>query len=220
MAVKQKVPGQAPNKGEGVLRDGLKEFTRNRISEAALKLFRTSGFRSTTVEQITELAGTTVPTFYRHFKSKDDLFEPLRDHLYTEVEQVLMKLDEIDITNLAAVRSWLDSYMVMWTRMHRLCEAYWEAVYVSEDNARNVLPIATSLAQVMQNVLRRVEPEARGQMEMNLSFMIMFLDRLIGVVAVEDNSNQANKIMDQIAQFLWAILNNGTPLASPAKKAK
>ncbi|SKC07919.1 TetR/AcrR family transcriptional regulator [Sphingopyxis flava] len=220
MALKQKTSKGSATKGEGELRAGLKEFTRSRISDAALKLFRIEGFRSTTVEQIAELAGTTVPTFYRHFKSKDDLFEPLRDHLNTEVEQVLTKLDEVDVTNRAAVRSWLDSYMVMWTRMHRLCEAYWEAVYISEDNSRDVLPIAMNLAQVMQNVLRRVDPALRPQMELNLSFLIMSIDRFIGVVAVEDNPNKANMIMDQMAQFVWAILNNGTPLAVAAKKAK
>lgn len=220
MAFTQKEISRPFKKGDSVLRAGLKEFTRNRIADAALKLFRTSGFRSTTVEQIAELAGTTVPTFYRHFKSKDDLFEPLRDHLYTEVEQVLTRLDEIDVTNRSAVRGWLDCYMVMWTRMHRLCEAYWEAVYISEDNARDVLPIAMNLAQVMQNVLRRADPAVRGQMEMNLSFIIMSIDRLVGVVAVEDDPNQANMIMDQLAQFLWAILNNGTPIARPAGSAE
>ncbi len=86
---------------------------------------------------------------------------------------------------------------------------------MNEENARGVLPIAMDAVQVMQNILKRVDPGAREQMEMNLSFMVMFIDRLIGVVAVEDNSAKANKIMDQLAQFLWAILNNAPPLQSP-----
>lgn len=211
MAIKSKAAAAKPPKGESVLRAGLREFTRARIVEAAMKLFRTSGFRSTTVEQIAELAGTTVPTFYRHFKSKDDLFGPMHEHLYDEVEQVLLKLDQIDYTSEVAIRGWLDSYMVMWTRMHRLCAAYWEAVHVDEDHARDVFPIAERLTQSLQNILKNADPDVRPQLETNLSFVVMFIDRLTTVVAVEDNLAQANRIMDHIAHLIWSIINNMPP---------
>ncbi|SKC11499.1 TetR/AcrR family transcriptional regulator, partial [Sphingopyxis flava] len=178
---------------------------------------RTAGFRSTTVEQIAELAGTTVPTFYRHFKSKDDLFGPLRDHLCTEVDQVTMKLDDIDVRDLAAVRGWLDTYMVMWTRVHRLCEAYWEAAHSNDDHAREVFPIAMGGVKVMQKILARVDPDAREKMEMHLVFIFLSIDRIISAVAVEDNSSQANKIMDYLAHFIWSILNNYAPIQNTDK---
>lgn len=46
---------------------------RDRLLEAASELFYAEGLRAVSVDKIIEHAGTTKVTFYRHFKSKDDL---------------------------------------------------------------------------------------------------------------------------------------------------
>lgn len=46
---------------------------RERLIEAATELFYAQGLRAVSVDKVIDLASTTKVTFYRHFKSKDDL---------------------------------------------------------------------------------------------------------------------------------------------------
>lgn len=46
---------------------------RERLVEAATELFYAEGVRAVSVDKVIDRAGTTKVTFYRHFKSKDDL---------------------------------------------------------------------------------------------------------------------------------------------------
>ncbi len=46
---------------------------RERLVDAATELFYAHGLRAVSVDKVIDLAGTTKVTFYRHFKSKDDL---------------------------------------------------------------------------------------------------------------------------------------------------
>ncbi|WP_232326465.1 TetR/AcrR family transcriptional regulator [Microbispora sp. ATCC PTA-5024] len=46
---------------------------RERLLEAATELFYAHGLRAVSVDKVIDRAGTTKVTFYRHFKSKDDL---------------------------------------------------------------------------------------------------------------------------------------------------
>ena len=51
----------------------VKEPVRQRLVDAATELFYADGLRAVSVDKVIERAGTTKVTFYRHFKSKDDL---------------------------------------------------------------------------------------------------------------------------------------------------
>lgn len=51
----------------------VKPSMRERLIEAATELFYAEGLRAVSVDRVIERAGTTKVTFYRHFKSKDDL---------------------------------------------------------------------------------------------------------------------------------------------------
>jgi AcrR family transcriptional regulator len=51
----------------------VKTSMRQRLVDAATELFYAYGLRAVSVDKVIEAAGTTKVTFYRHFKSKDDL---------------------------------------------------------------------------------------------------------------------------------------------------
>jgi len=66
--------------------------TRDRIIEAATKLFYGEGIRSVSIDAVAAKAGLTKRTLYYHFKSKDDL--------------IAAYLDARDQPNLAAFSRW------------------------------------------------------------------------------------------------------------------
>jgi AcrR family transcriptional regulator len=53
---------------------------RDRLLQAAAELFYAQGLRAVSVDKVVERAGTTKVTFYRHFKSKDDLVVDYLQH--------------------------------------------------------------------------------------------------------------------------------------------
>jgi AcrR family transcriptional regulator len=65
-----------------------KPDARERLRRAALDLFNEQGFAVTTVPQITERAGLTTRTFYRHFADKRDVVF-LHPDAYAEMRAVL-----------------------------------------------------------------------------------------------------------------------------------
>jgi AcrR family transcriptional regulator len=54
-------------------RERKKNATRERIREAALRLFRAPGYDATTVGQIAGAAGVSHMTFFRYFPAKEDV---------------------------------------------------------------------------------------------------------------------------------------------------
>jgi len=74
-------------------RDATK--TRNRILDAANRLFYAEGIRAVGVDAVAEKAGVTKRTLYYHFRSKDDL--------------IAGYLESRDQPNLRAFREWYDA---------------------------------------------------------------------------------------------------------------
>ncbi|WP_019644337.1 TetR/AcrR family transcriptional regulator [Novispirillum itersonii] len=68
--------------------------TRDRILDAAAKLFQASGVRAVSVDAVASRAGVTKRTLYYHFRSKDDL--------------IAAYLSGRDAPNLTLFRQWYD----------------------------------------------------------------------------------------------------------------
>jgi AcrR family transcriptional regulator len=87
--------------------------TRERIAAAAFELFADRGYEGTTVDAIAEQAGIARRTFFRYFRSKDDVIFPDHDALLEAVQRVLDasgSLPAIDAV-CAGVRQVFQSYV-------------------------------------------------------------------------------------------------------------
>jgi AcrR family transcriptional regulator len=67
-----------------------KPAARDRLAEAAFALFDERGYEQTTVDDITERAGLGRTTFFRHYRSKEDVIFPDHDRLLAQIQDRLV----------------------------------------------------------------------------------------------------------------------------------
>ncbi|MEW9550898.1 TetR/AcrR family transcriptional regulator [Nonomuraea sp. NPDC050783] len=67
----------------------MREDTRTRIQEVALRLFTEQGYEATSLREIAEELGVTKAALYYHFKTKDDIVASLVDLLVAETEELV-----------------------------------------------------------------------------------------------------------------------------------
>src|SRR3712207_2319344 len=68
---------------------------RDRIGRAARDLFASQGYERTTVDAIAERAGIARRTFFRYFRSKDDVIFPDHERIAAQAEAHLAALDDV-----------------------------------------------------------------------------------------------------------------------------
>ena len=78
-----------------------KPSARDRLAQAAFALFDERGYEHATVDDITERAGLGRTTFFRHYRSKEDVIFPDHDRLLEQVRNRLLTSGHA--TTLAAV---------------------------------------------------------------------------------------------------------------------
>lgn len=59
-----------------------KEDTKQRILDEALRLFSQSGYDAVSVERIASAVGIKAPSLYKHFKSKQKIFDAIVAETY------------------------------------------------------------------------------------------------------------------------------------------
>jgi len=93
------VPSAPPS-----LKTRKQQVVRDALSAAALELFLTHGFEAVTVEQIAQTAGVSRRTFFRYYKSKEDV---MVEHLDRDGERLLTELAArpLDEPPLLAIRN-------------------------------------------------------------------------------------------------------------------
>jgi AcrR family transcriptional regulator len=194
-------PSASPPKA--TLRNDLKLFTREKLLDAALQAFSERGFRGTTIDYIVELAGTTVPTFYRHFAGKKDLMDPLQAYLVKEVILVTSRIDANPAPTRDDVRQWVDEYVVMWRRLRLLCAAYWEATSTDADFAAKTVPETLRMVEQHPKFLNSIAPERREKLRVRLAVVLMLLDRIVILSGAERDEGLATALLDEFADMVW-----------------
>jgi AcrR family transcriptional regulator len=67
-----------------------KPSARERLAEAAFALFDERGYEQTTIDDITDRAGLGRTTFFRHYRSKEEVIFPDHDRLLDQIRERLL----------------------------------------------------------------------------------------------------------------------------------
>ena len=198
------VPEETDGGGrQGGLRSDLRRFTRERILNAALTSFQEIGFKETTVERIVDLAGTTAPTFYRHFNGKDGLLAPLQEHLATRVFECLARLTPEDIASPEKLVRWVDDYMAMWNEVHRLCKAFWDASSMEESLDRETFARMLDTGDTITRLFPQASPAEQDERRLRLGMIVPMIDRFAYLVTVAPDEAVRIRLKRTFAHMVW-----------------
>lgn len=67
----------------------MRKATRDKIQSAAMQLFIQKGFGSTNVQEIADLAGISIGLLYRHYKTKEELFNELVEYSLRGIKGII-----------------------------------------------------------------------------------------------------------------------------------
>ncbi len=195
-------------------REIARKHIRERLVSAALTAFAEQGYSGASIERIVELADTTAPTFYRHFNSKRDMLEPLREHLVEEVGAVFRRLDTGRQQTPDSVKMWLREYIEMWRNQRRLCEAHWEAVAADAEFAADTLNSSLLIVDTLKKFFGRFPVASHPTMRLRMALIMVLLDRVVHLARDERDAEQSDAILDQFAEMFWLSIYSDSARAS------
>lgn len=196
--------------------ESLREFSRRRnreiLTAAALQSFAERGYSGTSIERIAEIAGTTVPTFYRYFSSKAELLDPLRDLILEEITQVFSRLDSGRPQTLQNVRRWLREYYAMWMRLCSRRGAYWELPYIDPAFGAGVIESALRVIDQAPSFLPQFSVTIRPRIRLRMAHLLILLDKTMHLATDSlgaDNSpdeEYSQDLINDFAAIIWLTI--------------
>jgi TetR/AcrR family transcriptional regulator, mexJK operon transcriptional repressor len=186
------------------------EDTRQRILMAAGEAFRAQGYARSTTRGIAAAAGVTEVTLFRHFASKENLFQAVVDHFGNvqgmvaglearfsgDVRADLMMIGEV-LAKVMIERA--DSILMM------VCESshFPEIKAVGAGNPRRLRAMLARYleGQIARGQVRQCDPELAAQ-----AFLGMFFSYAITEAAFDEKPSPETGIEDVLTQFVDIFL--------------
>jgi TetR/AcrR family transcriptional regulator, transcriptional repressor for nem operon len=166
-----------------------KQGTRQKILTSAARLFNRKGFSEVTIGEIMTAAGLTHGGFYRHFKSKDELYsEVIAQFLCRPPEPWQTKPAERCAPGQPFARYVVDAYL---SREHlEDVDGSCPLIGLPSDAARGGQAVKTAYRQVAESMIRLFEanlsgPEAREQA---LVFLALCVGGMVLARAIDDEA--------------------------------
>lgn len=98
------------------LRKQQKDYTRQRLVDAARGLFARDGTRGTSVDDIAKAAGTSRATFYAHFTDKQDVLRELARGMWETTFSLYERFGALEDWTHASISGWLHQIFEAWER--------------------------------------------------------------------------------------------------------
>jgi AcrR family transcriptional regulator len=96
------------------LRQQQRDYTRQRLVDAARELFLRNGTRATSVDDIAKAAGTSRATFYAHFTDKQDVIRELARGMWETAFGIYKIFGALDAWTHASIDGWMRQVFDAW----------------------------------------------------------------------------------------------------------
>jgi AcrR family transcriptional regulator len=106
--------------------------TRERLVQAADKLFRDRGYKEVSVPAIAQAAGVSIGTFYRYFENKEELFTLLLSRVFWSMYQATRGMWDRSASLQSNFERVTHSYLLAYWKNRKLLHSAFELVALSE----------------------------------------------------------------------------------------
>jgi AcrR family transcriptional regulator len=96
------------------LRDRQKAEARAHLLDTAARLIAQRGYDETTIDDITEAAGSARATFYAYFPSKDQVVVALAEEMWDRAEALYAALGQLPVWSHDTILDWLMTVRQAW----------------------------------------------------------------------------------------------------------
>ncbi|WP_207844490.1 TetR/AcrR family transcriptional regulator [Williamsia soli] len=96
------------------LRDRRRLETRELLVAAAIDSFSVKGFHATSIDDITDQAGTSRATFYAYFDTKDAVLAAVVERMWVEVEDIYAQFGALTDWSASSIGAWLTRFVRAW----------------------------------------------------------------------------------------------------------
>lgn len=200
-------------------RQRLKAQTRKALYQSALRLFAERGLAAATVQDITLAAGVAKGTFFSHFRTKEEVFQPFFETLLANVAEVLRDVDAAVTGVRLALRHLFERNAREFGRDPVLIRALFSSIFLNE-TVRGMM--AEAMASGRRDLVRII---AAGQKSGEIradrdprAMALAFQQALLGAVlvwAVRPAGSLSRRVETSFGDFWAAIAANGKGRPAP-----
>ena len=149
-----------------------KPSTKERILDAALDVFSQKGFHSATTDEIAERAGVGKGTLYRHFETKEKLFEELVRLRLDELERRAGAMIDGQDDVLTMISKYIQAYFEFFDRNQRLYRLIvQEQLDLGENSSYNYF---RRVIRALPNLKRKVYEGSQQGILKDIDFQTVF----------------------------------------------
>lgn len=201
------------------IRDEQKQFTRDRLLDAAFEVFGEVGFRNATIDQITDRAGANRTTFYLHFKDKADVAAGIGRRLVSSAVKELRRLDDFDRPTLREVRKWYGEYFLNSEKSPLASKMINEAINADPAFAEEYSAYLGRLAdRVMVKTIGRYSGKDKAMVRAKWILLNLAWSQL-SVLCAQGLKLPDSKLLDAFAEIYWREILSMAPSKSVTRAA-
>jgi AcrR family transcriptional regulator len=185
------------------LRDEQKQFTQQRILDAARQTFSRLGYVATTMDDIAVAAGASRATVYLHFAGKLEIFTALAGALQDGIRERYQDLDRVlESRQRGDLREWF-AREIAWFQANRDLLPAWDQVVATEPGYRVVVRAdLASIADSMPKYLARWGESRRAEAQLRIDLLLVQLERFFTRSAIQETFDAD---LGQAADILTSI---------------
>jgi len=182
-----------------------KASLRRRLLDAAQQVFAMSGFASATVDDIIRSAGTSRATFYRYFRSKDDLFDELSRECFLEMRSLSNAIAVMDpvTEGQEGLERLIESYTDMQQRQRGVVRAWMERADRPESSVRKDAAVAFhALLSGLEERISSVGMPSEVDSEVQAALLLILLNRVTFYVLHRHSRVDPNRLPGTLATMM------------------
>ncbi|HEV2361874.1 MAG TPA: TetR/AcrR family transcriptional regulator [Acidimicrobiales bacterium] len=195
---------------------------RQRILTAGESVFASAGYAGATVDDVIKAAQTSRASFYRYFKSKDDLFRELSLECFREMREVIRQFGTVATADPAATHDQLVAAVAAYRDLHGrhggVIRAWTERAAPPDSPIRaQASEVFDALLGEMERALRAAGTRTGGDTEVQAALMFLAIERSSFFVSNRHSRVDPDRLAPTLGTMLHRAYFGGEPSARKRK---